>query len=117
MKTLDVAFVRIDGKNFVLVPVQSHVGASPEPPRWVFGGRVRDLAAAAGLVGEVVPVWDDGDGGLFAFARPSVLPYLSGLSWNRACDLVNVRLLVGPGRVEPRVERRDVGQVVEVLAS
>lgn len=117
MHTFDVAFVRIDGRDLVLVPVHPRFGMKTAAGMHAFVGRVQKLTAAAGLAGEVLPVWDDGDGGLLAFARTTVLPALTRLSWKSIRRHVNVRLHVGTRAVEVKPERIGETQVAEALAS
>lgn len=117
MHSFDVAYVRIDDRDLILVPVHPRFGMKSTNDMRAFVARARGLAAAAGLAGEVIPVWDDGDGGLMAFARPSLLPRVARLSWVNVRRHVNVRLHVGVGVVEVRAERPAEGQVAESLAS
>jgi hypothetical protein len=117
MNTFDVAYVRIDGTDLILVPVHPRFGIETSGAMRAFVGRAGKLAAAAGLAGEVVPVWDDGDGGLMAFAKTALLPRLARLSWGKVRRLVNVRLHVGTRVVEVRTEQAVEGQVAESLAS
>lgn len=117
MRNYDIAYVHSDGNNLVLVPVHPWFGMRPARDMRRFAAAVRAHAVTAGLAGEVVPVWDDGAGGLMAFARPSVMPQLAGLSWERVRRHVNVRLHVGRQVVETRPESRDESQAVESLAS
>lgn len=117
MHTFDIAFVRIDGRDLVLAPVHPRFGMKTAAAMQTFVTRVEKLAAAAGLAGDVVPVWDDGDGGLMAYARPSLLPRVARLSWKTIRRHVNVRLHIGTRVVEVRTERAPENQAVEVLAS
>lgn len=117
MHTVDVAFVRIDDRDLILVPVHPRFGMKSADAMLIYTSRLRKLAHAAGLSGDVVPVWDDGDGGLMAYARPSLLPHIGRLNWNITLRHVNVRLLVRDRVVEVRAEVPTENQVANALAS
>jgi hypothetical protein len=117
MHTVDVAFVRIDGRDLILVPVHPRFGMKSADAMLVYTERLRKLAHSAGLSGDVVPVWDDGDGGLMAYARPSLLPHIGRLHWNVVLRHVNVRLHVRARAVEVRTPVTAENQVAGALAS
>lgn len=70
MTTYDVAHIREQGVNLIIVPLDSSFGLKTtiEQQRIVVG--LQECATAAGLIGTVVPVWDSG-GGQMAFLAPS----------------------------------------------
>jgi len=117
MRSYDVAYVLADGLHLILVPVHPRFGLRKASEMRRFTATVRRHAAAAGLTGEVVPVWHDGSGGLLAFAWPAVLTRLVGLTWNGVSRHINVRLHLVPRTVEPRPEQRNESPEPQVLAS
>lgn len=115
MHHYDVAYLRIADQDVILVPVSPRFGMRTSAEMRDFAGSVERHAGAAGLSGEVVPVWSDGDGGLMLFARPSILARLTRLNWELVRRSVNVRLHVQP--VEAPTGRSSEEPVALGLAS
>lgn len=95
MATFDVAHIREQGVDLVIVFVSSSFGheSSTQQNRTIDGLQV--CARSAGLAGTVVPVWDSGGGCISFIAPRSYHPFFSSISLQDVAASVNRRLTCG----------------------
>ncbi|MEY3338768.1 MAG: hypothetical protein RL245_1760 [Pseudomonadota bacterium] len=62
MSSIQVAHVRLQGEDFVFVPVSSHIKTVSAPDKQTLLRQLRDVCRAAALGGEVVLVWSSEGG-------------------------------------------------------
>ena len=75
----DVAHIREQGVEFVLVRVHASFGAKTNQERSELQAAFQRAAGDAGLAGAVVPVWDAGGGRVGSWAPHLWLTYFSGI--------------------------------------
>lgn len=92
MPRFKVAHVVRGGAGLIIVPVSPAFARKPEPEQKAIVGELRARAAAAGLAGNVVPVWDPGDGRMKYLAPQGLHPLLQDLDLPRVLTLVNREL-------------------------
>lgn len=86
MPSFDIAHVREQGIDLIIVPLRRDFGLQPEDEQEAAMIELQARAESAGLAGTVVPVWDNG-GGRMAFRAPSNYhPFFKSISlgWVRA---------------------------------
>lgn len=71
MTIIDVAHIREQGQNMIVVPMQWSFGQKPSSEQIQIEAGLQLAANQAGLAGHVVTVWDAG-GGRMAFRAPPV---------------------------------------------
>jgi hypothetical protein len=69
MPRLKVAHVNEQGANMVIVPLDSGFGRKVSNDQKAIAAELQMRSEAAGLAGQVVPVWDNG-GGRMGFLAP-----------------------------------------------
>lgn len=69
MPRFKVAHLHEQGQDLIIVPLDSNFGHKAEDDQQEAIGELQMHAAAAGLRGHVIPVWDSG-GGRMAFIAP-----------------------------------------------
>lgn len=69
MPNLDIAHLRQQGQDMIIVPLDSSFGHKAQDDQQAAIGEIQRAAIGAGLRGRVVPVWDNG-GGRMAFIAP-----------------------------------------------
>ena len=92
MPRFRIAHVVREGAGLILVPVSPSFGGKPEPEQKAIASELRARAAAAGLAGNVVPVWDGGGGRMKYLAPQGLHPLLKDLDLPRVLALVNREL-------------------------
>lgn len=75
-----LAHIREQGVNLIIVPFEKTFGAKSPQEQHDALIVLRDTAARAQLQGEVVPVWDMGDGGMAFLAPQGFHPYFRSIS-------------------------------------
>jgi hypothetical protein len=70
MPTFQVAHVREQGVDLIIIPVESAFGVKNQKEQHQIFSELQIRANNAGLAGTVVPVWDGG-GGRLAFLAPT----------------------------------------------
>jgi CheY-like chemotaxis protein len=88
MPHLNVAHVREQGVDLVIVLLDTDLGRQSPDAQLAKLEALRAAAAEARLGGEVVPVWDIGDGRMGFIAPPGYHPYFKSIS----LDLVRANL-------------------------
>lgn len=80
MPRFDVAHIREQGVDLVIIPLDRSFGHKSENDKESVVSELQARASSAGLAGTVVPVWDNG-GGRMAFIAPrNWHPYFKSLS-------------------------------------
>ena len=92
MPRFKVAHVNREGAGLIIVPLHPSFGRKPAAEQGVIVGELRARAAAAGLAGNVIPVWDAGGGRMKFLAAPGLHPLLKDLDLPRVLTLVNREL-------------------------
>lgn len=69
MPRFDVAHIREQGVDLVIIPLDKSFRYKSEKDKHVVLSELQLRASSAGLTGTVVPVWDNG-GGRMAFVAP-----------------------------------------------
>ena len=92
MPRFKVAHVNREGAGLIIVPVSQSFGRKSAEEQAVIIGELRARAAAAGLAGNVIPVWDAGAGRMKYLAPQGLHPLLKDLDLPRVLKLVNREL-------------------------
>ena len=80
MPRFDVAHLREQGQDMVIIPLESSFGNKTSQDQQAIIGDLQIHSRLAGLAGIVVPVWDGG-GGRMAFIAPRQWhPFFSNIS-------------------------------------
>lgn len=95
MTTIDVAHIREQGQDMIIVPMQASFGQKLESEQAQIEAGVEFAAHQAGLAGHVATVWDAG-GGRMAFRAPNPWRgFFSSISLHFVLSNVNKRITVG----------------------
>ena len=92
MPSFDVAYIRQQGVDLIIVPVNRTFGSKMQKEQYAAVDELQSHATAAGLAGTVVPVWDDGGGRMRFLAPRNWHPFLRSLSWALIARNVNRKL-------------------------
>jgi len=79
MATYDVAHIKEQGIDLVIVVVDSSFGLKTPGEQQRITIALQECATAAGLAGIVVPVWDAGAGQMGFFAPTNWSPFFSSI--------------------------------------
>jgi hypothetical protein len=79
MPRYDVAHVREQGIDLIIVPLDSSFGAKTTTSQQVVIDELQLRARSAGLAGTVVPVWDAGNGRMAFIAPRNWHPFFRGI--------------------------------------
>ncbi len=92
MPTFEVAHVREQGIDLIVVPLNDQFGRQSQGDQNGVIYELQTRARAAGLAGTVVLVWDDG-GGRMAFRAPTNWhSFFRSIGWNWVAANVNRKL-------------------------
>jgi hypothetical protein len=69
MPTFQVAHIKQQGVNLIIIPLDSSFGSKVTSDQHAIVAQLQARARSAGMAGTVVPAWDSG-GGRFAFLAP-----------------------------------------------
>jgi hypothetical protein len=92
MPRFDVAHVKEQGVNLIIIPLNSSFGHKPNATQHGIIADLQRHATAAGLAGTVVPVWDSGGGRMSYIAPRNWHPFFQGLSLRAVAANVNKEL-------------------------
>jgi len=95
MTTFDVAHVREQGIDLIIVLLDSSFGYKTAMEQKEIAAALRKCAVAAGLAGAVVPVWDAGGGQIGFLAPPNLHPFFSSIDLAFVLANVNTKLTCG----------------------
>jgi hypothetical protein len=91
-KTFDVAHIREQGVDIIIVPMDTSFGYKTEREQNEFSRALETFAHDAGMAGTVVPVWDSG-GGRMAFLAPrNYHPFFQSIGWDDVAININKTL-------------------------
>jgi hypothetical protein len=79
MPQFDVAHIREQGVDLIIVPLNSAFGSRPTSEQHAITAELQMRANAAGLAGTVVPVWESGYRMTF-IAPPGYHPFFQSIS-------------------------------------
>lgn len=77
MSSVSVAHLKVQGVDFIFVPLSTGMSALPAVEQSAILNQLRDIARSAGLAGEVVPLWRTPSGGLSFLADNRHQPVLA----------------------------------------
>ncbi len=80
MPTLDIAHLREQGQDMIIVPLDDSFGHKTQHDQQATIGEIQKRAMGAGLRGRVVPVWNNGNGSMSFIAPPPWHPFFRGLN-------------------------------------
>lgn len=93
MGTFDIAHIREQGQDIIVVFVSNVLDGMPPHEVDAFTVAIQDAATSAGLAGTTVPVWKVGSG--FKFISPTRLqPYFRSATWEFLVRNINRQLVV-----------------------
>lgn len=86
MTTMEIAHVRRQGTDLIVVPLDSSFGRKSARDQHQIIGELQMRSSSAGLAGTVVPVWDGGGGRMAFIAHPNWHAFFRsiGLHWVHA---------------------------------
>lgn len=91
MPSFDVAHVREQGVDLIVVPLNSSFGHKPEAEQTEIIDAMQLAATAAGLAGTVVPIWTIGSRTVF-IAPSNWHPFFKSISWNDVLASINKKI-------------------------
>lgn len=94
MSRFDVAHIRQQGQDIIIVPLERSFGYRSDSEQTDFYCALQLAANAAGLRGRVVAVWDSGRGRLAFRAPREWSRYCQGLSWPYIARNINRTLVL-----------------------
>jgi hypothetical protein len=92
MPTYDVAHIREQGVDLIILPLDSRFGSATSSEQQAAIRALQQCANAARLAGQVVPVWDAGGGRMGFIAPPNWHPFFSSLNLAFVAANINKRL-------------------------
>jgi hypothetical protein len=88
MPTYNIAHIREQGVDLIIVPLQASFGSKSRSAQNKVQFYLQECATSAGLAGTVIPVWEVGDGGMGFLAPPNWHPFLRSI--NLAFVMANI---------------------------
>ena len=92
MAEFEVAHIRRQGVDLIIVPLDSSFGRKPQVEQTQITNQLQSCATSAGLSGTVVPVWESGRGGLSFLAPKPWHPFFKSLDWLTISANINRKL-------------------------
>lgn len=92
MPNFDVAHIREQGVDLVIVPLSREFGWKPRDEQGEVVLSLQARASSAGLAGRVVPVWDSGGGRMAFLAPPNWHAFFRSISLDFVRLNINKRL-------------------------
>jgi hypothetical protein len=92
MPTFEVAHIKEQGMNLIIVPLASTFGRLSSTEENARTRQLQIRANAAGLAGTVVTVWDGGDNRMGFLALTGFCPFFSGLSLSQVQQSINKKI-------------------------
>ncbi len=90
MPSFDVAHVREQGVDLIIVPLERSFGHKSTEDQNQISAELQ--ATSAGLAGTVVPVWDDGSGRMMFLAPRSFHPFFQSIDLDFVAANINRNL-------------------------
>ncbi len=94
MSTYDIAHIREQGVDLIIIPLQSTFGCKNTREQSQVCSSLQAAARSAGLAGTVVPVWDAGGGRMKSLAPRSMHPFFASIDLAFVAQNINRRLMV-----------------------
>ena len=95
MERFQIAHIQVQGVNLIVVFVNSSLGYRPPDEQQQVVASLQACASAAGLAGNVVPVWRDASGRLNFIAPPNQHPYFKSVTFDYLYTNINKTLTCG----------------------
>jgi hypothetical protein len=95
MTSFDIAHVREQGQDMIIVPMRADFGHKATDDQVLIERSLSAAARAAGLAGLVVTVWDAGFGRMAFRGPPQWHPFLASISLHWVARNINRRVTVG----------------------
>jgi hypothetical protein len=95
MSSFDVAHIREQGVDLIVVPLDRSFGYKSAADQNQISAELQACAASAGLAGTVVPVWEDGSGRMMFLAPHSFHPFFQSINWEFVAANINRNLTCG----------------------
>lgn len=92
MAHFDVAHLREQGQDMIIVPLSHGFGLKSSSEQREIINALQLCARSAGLAGTLVPVWDAGDGTMAFIAPRQWHPFFSNLDLQTVAQNINKRL-------------------------
>jgi hypothetical protein len=92
MPSFDIAHIREQGVDLVVIPLDSNFGYRTRSEQGAIQQELQARATAAGLAGSVVPVWDAGLGRLGFLAPSNWHPFFRSINLAFVARNINRRL-------------------------
>jgi hypothetical protein len=93
MTTFEVAHLREQGQDMIIVPVNKYFGHKSNSEQNNIRSVIQRYARSAGLAGTVVPVWDAGFGRMGFLAPREWYPFFSSLTLADVAANINRKLI------------------------
>lgn len=91
MAQYKVAYVKEQGQQMIIVPLDQSFHYKTEADKRVFTAYLQGCATSAGLSGRVVPVWMYNNS-MYFIAPQQWRPFFATLSWSRVMASLNMTL-------------------------
>jgi hypothetical protein len=96
MSQFDVAHIRRDGQDMIIVPLSHDFGLKSSSEQREVVAWLQAAARGARLAGTVVPVWDSGGGRMMFIAPQPWHPFFRSIGLRYVAGQINRRLTI-PG--------------------
>jgi hypothetical protein len=94
MTTFEVAHIREQGQDMIIVPMRSDFGLKTTADQSKIEYALRAAAHGAGLAGQVVTVWDGGGGRMVFRSPPQWKSFFTSLTLAAVAASINKRITV-----------------------
>lgn len=94
MATFDVAHIREQGVDLIIIPLKSSFGQKGQMEQSQITASLQAAAQSAGLAGTVVPVWETVGGRMGFLAPNNYHPFFKNIDMNFVATNVNRKLTV-----------------------
>ncbi len=91
-KTFNVAHIREQGVDLIIVPMDTSFGYKPDSEKNSFSRALQTFAHDAGMAGTVVPVWDTGGGRMGFLAPQNYHPFFQSIGLSQVAININKTL-------------------------
>ena len=92
METYEVAHIRQQGVDLIIIPLKPVFGGKPPVEQQRIFNFLQRSASSAGLAGTVVPVWDSGSGRMGFWAPPNWHSFFKSIDLNFVATNINRKL-------------------------
>jgi hypothetical protein len=92
MATFEVAHIKEQGQDIIIVLLKSSFGRKPQDEKNEIALMLQRCATSAGLAGTVVPVWDEGGGRMGFLAPKPWHPFFRSITLRHVAININKKL-------------------------